>query len=76
MRLDQSTFIYVFFIVFAAIIISHLYLKNVLSEPIFRFEMPKFGWFSKEEDKENDESIDEQINKVYRRKAKHPINRG
>lgn len=45
MRLDNSTFLYAFFIVFVIIIVAHLFIKNLLSEPIFRFEIPKFNWF-------------------------------
>jgi len=76
MRLDQSTFMYVFFIVFAFIIIAHLYLKKVLSEPIFRFEMPKFGWLQNENDEyENDSSDDnEKVVKIHKRGSKRCSN--
>jgi hypothetical protein len=46
MRLDLSTFVYVLFIVTSIILIAHIFIKNSLSEPIFRFEIPKFTWFN------------------------------
>ena len=36
--------------------IVHIFIKNSLSEPIFRFEIPKFTWFN---NKEEDEDISE-----------------
>lgn len=72
MRLDHSTFLYAFFIVFVLIIIIHLFLKNLLSEPIFRFEIPKFNWFgsnntiSEENDsKKNYDANDDNVSSPY-----------
>lgn len=44
MRLDLPTFVYVLFIVTSIILIVHIFIKNSLSEPIFRFEIP--NWFN------------------------------
>lgn len=40
MRLDSTTFWYLLFLALSILVIIHVFIKNLMEEPIFRFEIP------------------------------------
>jgi hypothetical protein len=64
MRFDSTTFWYALFLVISILLIIHIFVKNLLSEPIFRFEIPGLSLTIGGDDSEDDDDSSEEEEQV------------